>query len=132
MNITIRDYKKFDGSGKVKGSASIQVNVDGFPLTINNIRVIEGEKGQFFAMPQKSYQDKSGETKHVSLCGFFTKEGYQDFQDSMKKAFSIYFSNNPMQQNAPQQQYQPVQQQYQPAQPAQSVFNNQQQNELPF
>jgi len=105
MNIKIRDYKKFDKEdSKVKGVASIQLNVEGFPLTINDVKVIQSNNGTFFALPQRSYKDQNGEYKNVSICGFFDKQAYAEFQEAMKHAFTQYFEK---QKAAPAQ---PVQQ----------------------
>lgn len=61
MNITDIRVKKLSKSGKMRGVASITID-DVF--VIHDIKVIEGEKGYFIAMPSKMLSD--GEFRDVA------------------------------------------------------------------
>lgn len=61
MNITDIRVKKLSKSGKMRGVASITID-DAF--VVHDIKVIEGEKGYFIAMPSKMLSD--GEFRDVA------------------------------------------------------------------
>ena len=91
MKIKILDYRKME-AGKIRGFCNIELIVEGFALTIKDVKVIDGQEGgHFYAFPSKEYVNKEGEKKYFPLCAFYDKAGYQVFYDSMDKAFKDYF-----------------------------------------
>ena len=92
LKISILKYHKFP-EGKVRGVSDIGIDVDGYQLVVNGVKVVESDNDKrFYAMPQRDYIDENGEKKYTSICGFFTKAGYQDFHSSMTSAFKAFFS----------------------------------------
>lgn len=86
MKVTIEKYTSNE-LGKTTGYMEIVINVDGYPLTINNVRIVTMTSGgYFYALPSRQYTDKNGELKYTSLCGFFSKDGYREFHNAMDDA----------------------------------------------
>jgi hypothetical protein len=96
MLITVENYKKFQ-QGKIKGVCDIAIDIEGAPMTIKGIKIIDNsQNGHFYSLPTKEYTEKNtGERKYTPICAFFTKQGYQTFHISMNSAFKIYFNKNP-------------------------------------
>jgi len=93
MKIKIADYKKNMNESKIKGFANIEITVDGFPLTINGVKIIESPKGgNFYALPSREYTNQAGEKKYSAVCGFFSKDGYAEFHAGMTEAFNKHFN----------------------------------------
>ena len=61
MNITDIRMRKIDKEGKMKAVASITIENE---FVVHDIKVIEGEKGLFIAMPSRKASD--GEYKDIS------------------------------------------------------------------
>ncbi|MBE5964141.1 MAG: septation regulator SpoVG [Lachnospiraceae bacterium] len=61
MNITDVRIRMLDDLGKLKAIASITIDDE---FVVHDIKVIEGEKGTFIAMPSKS--TSSGEFKDIA------------------------------------------------------------------
>jgi len=105
MYIRIENYREFP-EGKVIGVAEITIMIENTALTINDVKVINNASGgTFYALPTKEYISKEGEKKYSPICGFFTKEGYKEFQDAIRTAFNEYFqrqqsSRPPVQQHS--------------------------------
>jgi DNA-binding cell septation regulator SpoVG len=94
MHIIVNKYHKFEEGSKIKGVADITITIDRFPFTINGVKIISNQKGGvFYALPQREYE-KDGEKKYAPICGFFTKDGYQQFHSSITGAFNIFFQKN--------------------------------------
>jgi len=58
----IKNYRKNTGRGKLKGWFTLVTG----DFEINGCTHIEGNKGDFVGLPQRSYE-KDGETKYVSV-----------------------------------------------------------------
>lgn len=61
MNITDVRIRKVDKDGKMKAVASITIDNE---FVIHDIKVIEGEKGRFIAMPSRKASD--GEYRDIA------------------------------------------------------------------
>ena len=69
MNITIARMKKGD-YGKTKAFFDVSVNnADGFDLTINGCRLVEGPSGLFLSAPSDR-KEVDGETKYYPIVWF--------------------------------------------------------------
>lgn len=96
MKIKIENCRKCEPEGKIKAFLKIILLVDGFPLTISDVKIIDNGKGAiFYALPSKEYTTPEGEKKYFSLCSFFTKEGYAAFKQGMDDALVDYHKNVP-------------------------------------
>ena len=82
MNITEVKVKAYEGSGGLKGFASI--TFDGC-FVVSDLTIREGKNGRFVSMPSKKKQN--GEYKDI--CFPITKEFRQIIQDEVLKQFNI-------------------------------------------
>ena len=70
---------------KVRAEAS--VNIGGM-YAVHGLRVIDGEKGLFVSMPQRSYRDSSGETRYTDTFHAVTAEARQAIIQSVSQAYT--------------------------------------------
>lgn len=61
--MTISNWRPSTNGGKRKGTFSVTMPSG---ITLIDCSLVEGEKGLFIGMPQKSYQ-KDGQTKYVAV-----------------------------------------------------------------
>ena len=61
MQITDIRVRKIQGDGKMRGMASITIDDE---FVVHDIKIIEGEKGYFIAMPSR--RSKEGEFRDVA------------------------------------------------------------------
>jgi len=80
MNITDIRVRKLNREGKMKAVCSI--TIDGV-FVIHDIKVIEGEKGLFIAMPGK----KTADGEFRDICHPITSETRDDLQKRILEAF---------------------------------------------
>lgn len=92
MQIKIKKYHEMDGR-PVLGLVDIEIDCNGYPLTISGIRHLNGGLGEFFAFPSRKGKDKEGNNKYFNICGFYSKESHAVFQEKMKKAYGRYSSS---------------------------------------
>lgn len=76
-------YKLRKEGSKLKGLATVYLDNE---FVIKNIRVIEGEKGLFIAMPSRETKDG----KRVDICNPLNQETRNKFE---KAIFSKYYEN---------------------------------------
>lgn len=81
--IQARIDRLLDGGGKIKAFASATV---AGAYAIHGIRVFEGEKGRFVAMPQDSYQ-KGNERKYRDIFHAITAEARTALNDAVEAAY---------------------------------------------
>lgn len=81
MNITDIRVRKMNNDGKMKAVVSITID-DVF--VVHDIKVIEGEKGLFIAMPSKKASD--GEFRDI--CHPITSKMREDLQDMVLEAYN--------------------------------------------
>lgn len=102
MKVKINSYKKSTGTSKIKGFASLSLEVEGFPLTINGVKVVQKEDGGvFYSMPDREYITNEGETKYTPYCAFFSREGSAAFGAAVHEGFKEYFKKEPEKQPIP-------------------------------
>ena len=70
---------------KVRAEASINI---GDTFAVHGLRVIEGQKGLFVSMPQRSYTDSGGETKYSEVFHAVTAEARQAIIQSVSQAYT--------------------------------------------
>lgn len=71
-----------DTSVKAYASAVI-----GNTFAIHGIRVIQGGKGTFVSMPNRSYKDENGNQQYSDIFHAVTKEGHRAIVDSVMDAY---------------------------------------------
>jgi len=87
MQIKITRLHRFD-SGKTKAMCDVELVEIG--ITINDIGMVENNKGEIFAsLPSRKY-NKDGVDKYRTYVGFPLKEDYFKFQDAIKDAYHSY------------------------------------------
>jgi stage V sporulation protein G len=83
MTIKPKVVKTFD-TGKVR--AVVDVTIDD-AFTVHGLKVIDGEKGCFVAMPNTSYTDKKGEKKYQDTFHPVTAEARGKLTDAVIRAY---------------------------------------------
>lgn len=68
----------------VKAFASVTV---GEMFAAHGLRVVQGEKGLFVAMPSDSFTDRNGNTKYRDIFHAVTKSGYDALQKVVLNAY---------------------------------------------
>ncbi len=81
--ITARIDKLLDGDGKTRAFASAAI---GGAFAVHGIRVIEGEKGLFVAMPQDSYK-KNGQNVYKDTFHAITAEARDALIEAVGQAY---------------------------------------------
>ena len=71
MQITDVRIRKITKEGKMRAVVSITLDNE---FVVHDIKVIEGEKGSFVAMPTKTTEGKDGKTEYSEVCYPVTKE----------------------------------------------------------
>ncbi len=80
MNITDIRVRKVDNGGKLAGVASITID-DAF--AVHEIKIIQGEKGLFVAMPNR----KSSDGEYRDICHPVNAKVRIDIQNQILKAY---------------------------------------------
>lgn len=86
IKVTI-DKMVDDENSKTKAYASAEIN--GF--VVHGIRVVDGEKGLFAAMPQRSYEDKDGNKKYAAVVQPTSKESASNLNSAVVSAYEQEF-----------------------------------------
>jgi len=73
---SVKNYRKNSGRGKVKGWFTLAMG----DFEVNDCTLVEGNKGDFVGLPQRSYQ-KDGETKYMSIVFIPDKDRRYAFND---------------------------------------------------
>ena len=85
MKITDVRIRKMDSGGKMKAVASVTFDDE---FVVHDIKIVEGEKGLFVAMPSKRVGDTFKDVAHPLVASTRKKisdaifEKYQDVQES--------------------------------------------------
>jgi stage V sporulation protein G len=80
-----------NGESKIRAYASVTI---GNAFAVHGIKVIESDKGTFVGMPNRSYEDKNGETKYSDVFHSITKEGYQAINNAVINAYEQELNND--------------------------------------
>ncbi len=81
MNITDIRVKKIAGKGKMLGVASITIDSS---FVVHDIKIIEGEKGLFIAMPSR----KSADGEYRDIAHPINSDTRNELQDKILEAFA--------------------------------------------
>ena len=73
---SVNVYKKHKSDSKVKGYATVYLDNE---FVIKNIRIIEGEKGLFIAMPSRVASDG----KRIDICNPLNQETRSKFEKAI-------------------------------------------------
>ncbi len=87
MNITDVRIRKVFPTGKLKAIVSVTFD-DSF--VVHDIKIIEGQNGQFVAMPNR----KTIRGEYKDICHPITKESREYLEDAVLSAYSTYMDNN--------------------------------------
>ena len=102
IKMTIKDFRKLDNGGKVKGFMTIVTN-EGFEM--KNFKLIEGANGLFVGAPSQKGPDKDGNEKWLEINKKYSEiwpnivikknppEDSDTFKDEENK-FEKYFKEN--------------------------------------
>lgn len=88
-----------DNSGSLKGFATITIANS---FMVHNIKVMEGSKGLFVAMPSRSFTNGQGETKYSDICHSINADMKQRIDDVVLKAYEQAIGQS---QSAPSDEY---------------------------
>ena len=68
MKLTVANIRKITNGGKLKANVSVNISSVGGEdtITVNDIKIFDGQNGLFVSMPSMSYQ-KDGETKRYAI-----------------------------------------------------------------
>jgi DNA-binding cell septation regulator SpoVG len=69
-NITVETIRPSNRSGSLQAFVNIVVN----GIKISDARIVDGAKGLFVAMPQRSWQNGQGETKYSNIVEIVDKD----------------------------------------------------------
>ena len=56
-------------------------------LRVVNARIVEGSKGAFLALPQKSWEDREGQTRYVNIVEIADEDLKNEIQNEVLKAW---------------------------------------------
>ena len=74
--------------GKTK--CIMDILFEDFGIAVSGVKAIEGPRGLFFTLPQRSYKDREDNTKYSNIVALPLKEDYFKFQDAIKSAYANY------------------------------------------
>jgi len=74
--------------GKTK--CIMDILFEDFGIAVSGVKAIEGPRGLFFTLPQRSYKDREDNTKYSNIVALPLKEDYFKFQDAIKNAYNSY------------------------------------------
>ena len=83
---------RFVKDNSIKAIASVVL--DGM-FVVKNLRVVNGSKGCFVAMPQESYTDSKGNPKYRDVFFPMTKNARAALESAVISAFDIAMFENP-------------------------------------
>ena len=83
---------RFVKDSPIKAIAS--VTLDGM-FVVKNLRVVDGAKGCFVAMPHESYQDKQGKTCYRDTFFPMTPNARQALEAAVLSAYDVQMYENP-------------------------------------
>ncbi len=83
MTITDVRVRKISGDGKMRAVASITLDHE---FVVHDIKIIEGEKGLFIAMPSR----KTGDNEYRDIAHPIKPEAREYIQDMILKAYEEY------------------------------------------
>ena len=90
--MTIKDFRKLDNGGKVKGFLTI-VTSEGFEM--KNFKLIEGANGMFVGAPSQKGTDKDGNEKWYHMV-WIPKELNQSLVDLVANEVDMSQDSNPV------------------------------------
>jgi len=77
MPYEIKNWRKNNGRGVTKGWFTLKIN----DFEINDMSLVEGNKGDFIGFPQRKYADKEGNDKYASIVFIPDKDRRYAFND---------------------------------------------------
>ena len=80
-----------DNSNSLKAFATITIANS---FMVHNIRVVEGSKGLFVAMPNRSYQNDNGNTKYSDICHAISNDMKQRIDSVVLNAYQMAIGQN--------------------------------------
>ncbi len=83
---------RFVKDSPIKAIAS--VTLDGM-FVVKNLRIVDGEKGCFVAMPQESYKDKQGNVKYRDTFFPMNKNARASLEAAVMAAYDVEMYQNP-------------------------------------
>ncbi len=89
MNITDIRIRKVEKEGKMKAVASITIDGE---FVVHDIKIIEGEKGMFIAMPSR----KTGEGEYRDIAHPINSDTRESLQKKILEAFEKAQANGTM------------------------------------
>ena len=90
--MTIKDFRKLDNGGKVKGFMTIVTN-EGFEM--KNFKLIEGANGLFVGAPSQKGTDKEGNEKWYDMV-WIPKELNEQLVDLVANEVDMNQESNPV------------------------------------
>lgn len=87
MNITDVKIRNVIGEGKMKAIVSFTIDNT---FVIHDVKIIEGQKGLFLAMPSR----KVGEAEFRDICHPISSEARTQLQDVIFKAYENHLAEN--------------------------------------
>jgi DNA-binding cell septation regulator SpoVG len=90
--MTIKDFRKLDNGGKVKGFMTIVTN-EGFEM--KNFKLIEGANGLFVGAPSQKGTDKEGNEKWYDMV-WIPKELNEQLVDLVANEVDLTQDSNPV------------------------------------
>lgn len=90
--MTIKDFRKLDNGGKVKGFTTIVTN-EGFEM--KNFKLIEGANGLFVGAPSQKGTDKEGNEKWYDMV-WIPKELNEQLVDLVANEVDMNQESNPV------------------------------------
>tara|TARA_Y100000593_G_C4224786_1_gene293834 strand:- start:635 stop:913 length:279 start_codon:yes stop_codon:yes gene_type:complete len=90
--MTIKDFRKLDNGGKVKGFMTIVTN-EGFEM--KNFKLIEGANGLFVGAPSQKGTDKEGNEKWYDMV-WIPKELNEQLVDLVANEVDLAQDSNPV------------------------------------
>ena len=88
MNVTDIRIRKVNKEGKMK--AVVSITIDG-EFVVHDIKVIDGEKGLFIAMPSR----KTAEGEYRDIAHPISTESREKLQAMILKAYEDFLAENP-------------------------------------
>ena len=92
IKMTIKDFRKLDNGGKVKGFMTIVTN-EGFEM--KNFKLIEGVNGLFVGAPSQKGTDKEGNEKWYDMV-WIPKELNEQLVDLAANEVDMSQDSNPV------------------------------------
>ncbi len=87
----IKNWRENTGQSKVKGWFTLVIR----DFEINDLSLVEGDKGNFVSFPSRPYKDKDGEQKYASIVWMPVDARRYAFQDWALKELEKFVGIEP-------------------------------------